>query len=300
MADLALEQLNFAVAATDLQGDGTQAQPFSGDHVLGVTANVDPPTAVDGIHASASASGHGVVGTGLKGVVGEGRSSNVVLPGGFVLGIGVEGSGDDYGVIGTGLSSDRYGVGVLGVGPRAGVTGFSQQGAAVYGNVNGPNTTLTALAGLFDGSVQVNGSLVVTQQKSAAVPFPDGTLHLLYAVESPECWFEDFGEAALHAGRATVALASDFARLIDSATYHVFLTPYGDSNGLYVARRGKRSFQVREQGGGHSDLDFSYRIVARRPDAPCERFATFTPLQLPNIAPPAPAPASTSRKRKRP
>jgi len=37
---------------------------------------------------------------------------------------------------------------------------------------------------------------VIGGPKSAAVPHPDGTLRRLYCVESPESWFEDFGNRA--------------------------------------------------------------------------------------------------------
>jgi len=47
-------------------------------------------------------------------------------------------------------------------------------------------------------------------------------------------------------------------------TYHVFLTPNGDSNGLYVARKTSAGFEVREHGGGGSNVAFDYRIVVRR------------------------------------
>jgi len=46
--------------------------------------------------------------------------------------------------------------------------------------------------------------------------------------------------------------------------YHVFLTPEGDCNGLYVTAKRPTSFEVRELQGGMSSIAFSYRIVAKR------------------------------------
>jgi hypothetical protein len=46
--------------------------------------------------------------------------------------------------------------------------------------------------------------------------------------------------------------------------YHVYLTPLGDCNGLYVANKTATSFEVRELRGGTSDPAFDYRIVAIR------------------------------------
>jgi hypothetical protein len=43
---------------------------------------------------------------------------------------------------------------------------------------------------------------------------------------------------------------------------HIFLTPYGDCRGLYVSNCTEHGFDVRELGGGESDIEFSHRIVA--------------------------------------
>jgi hypothetical protein len=128
------------------------------------------------------------------------------------------------------------------------------------------------VAAYFLGEVQVRGAFVVTAgTKSVSVPHPDGSHRLLYCMESPENWFEDFGESELRAGEARVGLDADFAAVVQTAGYHVFLTPRSDSNGLYVARQDAAGFTVREQRGGQSDLTFSYRVVARRKDIEAPR-----------------------------
>jgi len=56
-----------------------------------------------------------------------------------------------------------------------------------------------------------------------------------------------------------------FASTINTGEpYHVFLTPNGDSKGLYVAGKTATGFEVRERGGGTSNIAFDYRIVAKR------------------------------------
>jgi hypothetical protein len=65
-----------------------------------------------------------------------------------------------------------------------------------------------------------------------------------WCLGSPDCWFEDFGEAQLVDGEADVPLDPEFAALIVVEGYHVFVTPYGDSNGLFVAERGRSGFRV--------------------------------------------------------
>ncbi len=120
-------------------------------------------------------------------------------------------------------------------------------------------------AGYFGGDVRISDSLVVLGAKSAGVKVDNGEYRLLYSQESPEVWFEDFGEGQLISGRANIELDPLFAQTVNTqVTYHVFLTPGGDCNGLYVANKTSASFEVRELKGGNSNLTFSYRIVAKR------------------------------------
>lgn len=169
-----------------------------------------------------------------------------------------------------------------------GVYGSSFSGTGVYGQ------SAIGNAGQFQGSVGITGNLTVTTgnlmvtgTKSAIVPGPDGTYRKLYAVEAPENWFEDFGKAQLVNGRATVQIEPEFALTVLTTDYHVFLTPYGDSRGLYVTNQTSTGFEVREQGGGTSSVSFSYRIVAKRKDVAPPRFEH---VSLPP-APAVPAPA---------
>jgi hypothetical protein len=158
------------------------------------------------------------------------------------------------GVVGiSGSGSGGTSAGVVGVAERtaAGVIGFSWQGNA----------------GEFYGPVIVSGDFtVIGGSKSAAVPYPDGSYRQLYSMESPECWFEDFGRARLRGGKATVKLRPDFAAVIDSKRMHIFLTPEGDCDGLYVSSSSSKTFSVRELQNGKGSLSFSYRVVGRRKD----------------------------------
>ena len=158
-------------------------------------------------------------------------------------------------------------------------------GVGVYGYSGGADW-----AGYFSGNVGVTGSLtvgslIITGAKSAAVPHPDGSHRLLYCVESPEAWFEDYGDATLAGGAASVPLDPDFAAVSDMRNYRVFVSAYGDSKGLYVASRTAAGFVVREQGGGTSNTAFSWRVVAKRKDIPGPRLAK---VDMPKaVSPPA-------------
>ena len=140
-----------------------------------------------------------------------------------------------------------------------------------------------AIGLLVSGEAFVNGNLLVLGSKSAAVPFADGSHRRLYCMESPECWFEDFGEAKLVKGKAQIKLPRDFAGAIQPDSYHVFLTPYGHSNGLCVSKRTRQGFVVEEQGGGKSSLSFAFRIVGKRKGLKAERFAKVAMPKAPKV-----------------
>lgn len=211
---------------------------------------------------------HGVSGEGY-GVLGE-AEDNAGIVGRSTNSVGVWGSalGDSYGVLGE--ATDNAGV----VGRSAGSVGVWGEGErGVLGTVNGDRRG--SFAGHFIGPVFVDGDLTVTGVKGAVVRRADGSHRLLCAIESPESWFEDFGEAALENGKADVALDPDFAALVSTEkdAYHVFLTPYAETKGLFVARRDARSFVVKEQDGGTGHAPFAYRIVAKRKDVAHDRLA---------------------------
>lgn len=95
----------------------------------------------------------------------------------------------------------------------------------------------------------------------------------MQAMESPEAWFEDFGSGQLTAGEATISLDKTFLETVSVAEgYHVFLTPTGESQGLYVTQKTPTTFVVKESSGGKSSVSFDYRIVAHRKGYEKDRF----------------------------
>jgi hypothetical protein len=119
----------------------------------------------------------------------------------------------------------------------------------------------------FDGNqgIYVVDDIAKGGTCSAAVETADDDVRKLYAVESPNVWFEDFGQGQLANGQATVTMEPLFLSTINTEVpYHVFVTPLGDCNGLYVTNKTTTSFEVRELGSGTSDVAFDYRIVALR------------------------------------
>jgi hypothetical protein len=127
----------------------------------------------------------------------------------------------------------------------------------------------------------------VNGTKSAVIRFPDGAHRLLYSLESPESWFEDFGRAKLARGRVKVKLDRKFVAVADTKDYQVFLTPEGDSHGLFLSAKNGAGFEVREQQIGRtigtSSIAFSYRLVARRKDVKASRFKRIKLPQPPKM-----------------
>jgi len=86
-----------------------------------------------------------------------------------------------------------------------------------------------------------------------------------YGVQSAENWIEDFGTAQLAAGSVHVALDPTFAATVNTGIeYHVFLTPQGESEQIYVTNKSADGFDVREAHRGRSNIAIDYRIVAKR------------------------------------
>jgi len=244
-----------------------------------------------------STDGAGVHGHGVNkpGVIGESDKNSGVY-GDATDSVGVYGHSWNVGGV-AGYSED--GVGIAGGSYRSvGVIGSSTKDTGVWAQTDsGIAPALVAQgarggnAARFEGHVRIEGnldlwgpgtawiggSLFVSGQKAAAVPHPDGSHRALYCMESPESWFEDFGRARLVRGKAKVRLDRTFAAVVRTGDYHVFLTPEGESEGLYVSRRTRAGFDVREQHRGTSTMRFSYRVVARRKDVSAPRFQKVRP-----------------------
>ena len=317
--------------STGSGGNGVRGESASNVGVYGFT----PSNSNNTIGVEGNTNG----GPGSRGVYGAGNGAGTYgVYGVNGSGIGVYGTATGYAVVGNTTGAGSVGVygnstqyaGVYGSsGSQTGTLGVSQNGNGVYGvstgtNVAGVYGTATAAgsnsygiegaagatgtgAGKFTGLVYINGPLVIAGGgKSAAVPHPDGSHRLLYCVEAPEAWFEDFGEGKLVAGRAEVRLDPDFAAVIDTSTMHAFVMPHDPSQAVGVTQRSARGFTaevdagaVAARGRRMTDINgtFSYRVVAKRKDIKAERLAKFvppganakpTPLAAPLPEPPPP------------
>jgi hypothetical protein len=257
---------------------------------------------VQGLNGSGS--GVGVEGEGLTGVFGwdtspAGNGNGVY--GTSTNGNGVFGTSGVIGVVGT---ADGFSQLFSGVGLEAGVwgdTGGISSGRDEYvGVIASADSNIALLADNNDSTgdyptmlvqnftaathnpvfqtgspntysdsrhctIDTSANLTCTGVVSGVVTGDDGKQTAMYAMQSAENWFEDAGSGQLSNGSARIELDPAFARTVNAGVeYHVFLTPNGDSKGLYVSQKTATSFQVHEQGGGTSSIAFDYRIMAKR------------------------------------
>ena len=303
------------------QGDSTAGvageNSQSGAGVRGLTASTTH-AGVEGINT-----GNGVGVQGLSHFDGTGPGIGVH---GKSAGVAIEGDSiNSTGVIGRATAAGNPQPGVLGSATNGyGVFGFSansngiagQSGTSAAGCVGfagapggygiyGGTAVQGGYAGGFAGPVLVVGDFTATGgAKSAAVPHPDGSHRRLYSLESPESWFEDFGEARLVNGSAQVKLDPDFLAVVHNDKYFVFLTEVGDSGGLYVSGQSPTGFEVRARGSASAGGSFYYRVVAKRKDIAAPRLEKVKlpqPIKelvkpdLPKPAEPPKAPAGPER-----
>ncbi|MFN5845861.1 MAG: hypothetical protein ACK46O_09135 [Flavobacteriia bacterium] len=238
-----------------------------GEILTGGTTNF---SAVQGVYAG-SGVGAGTMGNyagtnvsttraGVYGVVTQAAAN----PGGAgVYGYNNIASGSQrMGVLGF-YNGTAYGIGVHGLGFGGGIIAGNNDVAVVGWRANNAN-----YSGYFNGNhVIANGT------KSASVPTSQGN-QLLYCMESPEVWFEDFGTAQLINGIAHVELDPLFLQtvLIDNDhPMHVFVQVQGECEDVYVVP-GETGFTVKEKNSGSSSVTFSYRLVAKRLHFPDHRF----------------------------
>jgi hypothetical protein len=255
-------------------GVGTAA-----DGVHGVTSSTNGNSGTSGISNGTSGSAHGVYG----------RSSN---------GQGVYGtSSSNNGVEGHSTASNGSGVAGIQRGTSSG------SGDGVYGESADKTNKYEAIEAAADSSntyifegfnastnglctIDYNAALACTGGVSARDvrtrhTNANGEHVLAYAAESATATIEDVGTARMAGGVASVTIDPAFASVMDRKWYYVFLTPLGDTRGLYVSEKTASGFQVRESEGGRSRVEFDYRIVAHPLDAKNDRLPPAPSMRMP-------------------
>lgn len=269
----------------------------SDDGVHGKTTSSAGGKGVAGIATgSASGNGIGVYGSSTNGDGVRGLSTS---PSGLaygVTGFGSAGGGVDGEVSGSGIGG--YGVrgyakNAWGVFAESGGTSLASppDPPALEAQGDGDHTWLfIAISSrkyhpscLIDeyANLQCSGTIHATslQEKHR---IGNGQQVLSYASQSTTATIEDVGTARMYGGVANVKFDSAFASVIDRKWYYVFLTPLGDTRGLYVSIKTPSAFQVRETEHGRSSLEFDYRIVAHPLDAENDRLPLAPVMRTPS------------------
>jgi hypothetical protein len=292
-------------------GEGTGIGVFAKSANIGVQGyvpgdgTIQGAVAVQGVNQSTAAGG-----TGVQGQIPAGAGANTTAIQATNQSTGAGGKGV-YALVNGGTATGTigiYGANTTNAPNSHGIVGLSQHGHGLIGTCNAHPAAGNTYAGLvgfagvpdanagnFYGNVAVGGNLIVTGSqtvfgaKSAALAHPDGSHRLVYCVEAPESWLEDFGTGTLVNGNASIKLDPDFAAVADLSSYHVFLTTYADSgNGHFVTSRSAGGFVVQERNKGTGSGQVSWRVVAKRKDVKANRLAKFSlpPLTPPTIPPP--------------
>jgi hypothetical protein len=305
--------------------NGTSASSFG---VVGITTENATSTSTGraGVYGEDLSTNKNVHNSGVAGIskYGVGVSGQGQFGGSFSgsgNGNGVSGTapGDGAGVEGTATGSG--GTGVFGTG-AIGVYAFSNNGTALFAVSNGTDgtieangaggtvLTMTSMGGgdilqgsyLGDhnqggtavridnrGNEYLNGSLTQNGSTYARTHTTTGEDLTSYGARTSSPTLEDFGKGSLRQGSAHIALEPAYSSIIDPRSYMVFITPEGDSKGLYTTAITRSGFDVRENGEGRSTLEFSYRIVGRPLDTRAQRLPLMAKPSVPQSARRSPA-----------
>lgn len=214
-------------------------------------------------------------------------------------------SGGAFDGTGNGFSSQSgWNVGAVGTGKQAGIYGTAtnpsnnndaRQGglfsitdtgtnvqsiASIAGIGSGPNTN-RYYGGYLDANQSTNDYAYVGYRsgstdygilsagtKSTMVRDEEGKNRIMYCTEAPEILFQDFGEAELKNGKATIVLDDVLSKNIsDKKPVKVFIQLEGDCNGVFVTNKSNKGFTVTELNKGKSNTKFSWQIIGNRADA---------------------------------
>ncbi len=246
----------------------------AGTAIEGLTSATNGNAAVAGLSYGTSGGGAGIYGSSASGPGVYGTSS--ASEGVYGTSAASEGV---YGSSSSGYGVEGYSATGVGVFAESADNARNAQASTLYAQSDSVGTYPFAASNIANGqwcvidpfaNLYCTGS---TDTKAVRVRHVNtGGQHVLaYAAESVSSTLEDFGTARLVGGVTKVSLEPGYASTIDPRAYRVFLTPMGDTRGLFVSAKTPSGFEVREAQGGRSTLSFDYRIVARPLDAKNDR-----------------------------
>jgi hypothetical protein len=192
--------------------------------------------------------------------------------------------GENTSTIGTGImaSGNNIGTNFLAAGSGGAFTGTTYGAYLRANNTSGQRAALCAVA-YTAGGVQrqtLVGAFSATNVEykiwgtggatvSTSVPDLNGQSATLHAVETPEYYFSDYGQAQLNNGKVHVDIDPILVKNIainDKHPLRVFVQLEGDCNGVYITNKTKNGFDVVELNGGKSNVKFQWNIVCNVAD----------------------------------
>jgi len=239
------------IFASSIHGSGVRGYSTTGVGVTAISLTNDGVAGrATGNYKSGLYGYHTALGYGLFG-----RSAGY-----FGLGSDGAGDGSGYDAVGDLLLAGNRGE-IFSAGPFLNL--YSNFNANI--DLDNDNNDANACFFVYNGADAVVGRMCENGTKSAVLQTEDYGARAVYSMESPEVWLEDFGTAALANGEAFVPFEPIFAQMINTQeAYHVFVTPLGEGNGLFVAEKRADGFVVRELGGGTGSVAFDWRVAAKR------------------------------------
>jgi len=231
--------------------------------------------------------------TSAFGVVGSANGAGVLTP---VTGTGAGGvfTAASYGAFAA-ATTVANGVGVCGVGngltqfyvlPGGSGGSFTGTTCGVSGDAPSGGTFINAAGGYFQSSSGVNLNSTEIEAwgggthykilgdgvSAVATSVPDlsGKKVVMHAPETPEFYFQDYGEGKLVNGKVHINLDPILAKNVainDKHPLRVFVQLTGDCNGVYVTNETATGFDVIELSGGKSNVAFHWSVTCNVADA---------------------------------
>lgn len=258
------DRMKFGVSATGTAEIWVNtASPYIGD-VFSATSTLDGEYTVNGYNTNPAAS----TGGGVFGQAWSATTIGVMGTNSNVNGTGIVGAGN--GIISSVLPN---GSGAAFAGASFGTLSRSEnvgglRAAEVLICNNGSGIAQQHLAGAYVGATlyKIIGPGVV----STVVTVNEGNDVTLHAPETPEAYFQDYGEGQLSSGFTHINLDTLFAKIVCINEKHpmrVYIQLEGDCNGVFVENKTKDGFDVKELNGGKSNSKFQWTIICNRADS---------------------------------
>lgn len=215
------------------------------------------------------------------------NSGSAVLTGGGVYGQAA--ASTTIGVMGTNINANGTGIVGAGNGLISSILP-NGSGAAFCGAFYGTLSRSVNISGLRAAEVLIcNNAAGVAQQHlagayvgatlykiigpgvvSTVVPISESNSVTLHAPETPEAYFQDYGESQLDNGIVHINLDTLFAKIVCINEKHpmrIYIQMEGDCNGVFVENKTKNGFDVKEINGGKSNSKFQWTIICNRSDS---------------------------------